>query len=137
MRPKEAKNKSNRNDPILKSFYKCCMWGFQECKNNWNVAIAKGCIDFKIQHFYYCGLNALLSNFTFWPLLRPNWGWMKLLWRWYQPIKFRQGLDMNFDDLEAITELVASFFLALYIWMSHPVLSNHDSWKFCLQILKV
>ena len=28
---------------------------------------------------------------------------------------------MNFDDLEAITELVASFFLALYIWMSHPV----------------
>ena len=65
MRPKEAKSKSDENDPILKSYCEYYMWRLQECINYWNIATGKSCIDIKIQHFYYCGLNALQTNFNF------------------------------------------------------------------------
>ena len=37
--------------------------------------MGRGCTDFEIQLLYYCGLNAFLTHFTSWPLLRPNWVW--------------------------------------------------------------
>ena len=49
---------------------------------------------------------------------------MKLFLGLHQPMEVRQGLHMNFSDLEAITELVASLFLALYLRMTHPVLTD-------------
>ena len=119
---KEAKNKSDQNDLILKSYFKYHMWGLQKCKNNQKIPTRRCCTHFKIQLLYYCGLNGVMADFTLWPLLRPNWvGAVNFGLEYIQ-----QSLDnaclSSCGDLKG-KQLVKSWFLeALWFWMSHPVL---------------
>ena len=54
-------------------YYECHKWGLQKCKNNQKIPTGRDCTDFEIQLLHYCGLNSFLTDFTSWPLLRPNW----------------------------------------------------------------
>ena len=48
------------------------MLGLQKCKNDQKIPFGRGCMDFKIQFLYYCGLNVFLTAFAKCPLLRSD-----------------------------------------------------------------
>ena len=109
MRPKEAKNKSGLNSPILKSYYKYHIWGSLKSKTNSKISSGRGCRDKKIQHFCYCGLNIFQTDFSFWPLLRPNWGLAKIILLWIYQMGFEQCLYFSFGVSKSLLNEKSAF----------------------------
>ena len=59
----KAKNKSDRKDSILKSYYKYYRRGVQKGKIFQKNIVGRGCNDLKNSTFFYYGLNVFLTRF--------------------------------------------------------------------------